>query len=56
MGLCTSPIYPNIRLTQRNKTSRLLLMLNKKGESFMQTTLATFFWATIVLLLIASVN
>jgi hypothetical protein len=27
-----------------------------KGEYFMQTTLATFFWATIVLLIIASLN
>ena len=31
-------------------------MLNEKGESFMQTTLATFFWATIVLWLIASLS
>jgi len=31
-------------------------MLNKKGENFMQTTLATFFWATIVLLIVASLN
>tara|TARA_Y100000592_G_scaffold63570_1_gene99106 strand:+ start:598 stop:762 length:165 start_codon:yes stop_codon:yes gene_type:complete len=54
MGLFTSPIYPNIRLTQRNKRHKIFLY--EKGESFMQTTLATFFWATIVLLLIASFN
>jgi len=42
-------------LTQKNKKRKILLMY-EKGERFMQTTLATFFWATIVLLVIASLN
>ena len=41
-------------LTQRNRRHKLFLY--EKGESFMQTTLATFFWATIVLLIVASLS
>ena len=42
-------------MTQKNKKRKIFLMY-EKGESFMQTTLATFFWATIVLLVIASLS